>query len=234
MKKTIISAAIAGVFGFAATGAQAFTLNTGDILTITDGAQITASSVVTAVSGSFFGMDTDGNSKIALPEATPIDGLAGITIGSTVGSYVIDQWAFFSNTGSHYLTSPVSGDTTNGLNMSGWTVDWAAVPLIPMGTGAWAPLNCGAAHMGCTGQTFTNGVANFSWDGIYGNAYTLWYSATVPDGDPSGFGNVQYFVKLTGVVQEGTAVVPVPAAAWLLGSGLLGLVGVARRKAAKA
>lgn len=26
--------------------------------------------------------------------------------------------------------------------------------------------------------------------------------------------------------------VPVPAAAWLLGSGLLGLVGVARRKAA--
>lgn len=28
----------------------------------------------------------------------------------------------------------------------------------------------------------------------------------------------------------GTAVVPVPAAAWLLGSGLLGLVGVARRK----
>jgi hypothetical protein len=29
-----------------------------------------------------------------------------------------------------------------------------------------------------------------------------------------------------------TTVVPVPAAAWLFGSGLLGLVGVARRKAA--
>ena len=32
-------------------------------------------------------------------------------------------------------------------------------------------------------------------------------------------------------VNPGSAVVPVPAAAWLFGSGLLGLVGVARRKA---
>ena len=31
---------------------------------------------------------------------------------------------------------------------------------------------------------------------------------------------------------NGTAVIPVPAAAWLLGSGLLGLVGVAKRKKA--
>lgn len=33
-------------------------------------------------------------------------------------------------------------------------------------------------------------------------------------------------------VQVGASAVPVPAAAWLLGSGLLGLVGVARRKSA--
>lgn len=34
------------------------------------------------------------------------------------------------------------------------------------------------------------------------------------------------------VTQFGISAVPVPAAAWLLGSGLLGLIGVARRKAA--
>jgi hypothetical protein len=36
------------------------------------------------------------------------------------------------------------------------------------------------------------------------------------------------------LVNPAPAVVPVPAAVWLLGSGLLGLVGVARRKSAQA
>ena len=37
-------------------------------------------------------------------------------------------------------------------------------------------------------------------------------------------------VQLDGVTDERTPVVPVPAAAWLLGSGLLGLVGIGRRR----
>ena len=46
-----------------------------------------------------------------------------------------------------------------------------------------------------------------------------------PDGTPTGNGSVATFNG------TGTAsVVPVPAAAWLMGSGLLGLVGVARRR----
>lgn len=46
----------------------------------------------------------------------------------------------------------------------------------------------------------------------YGNKPNVWYSWAVRDGDVSS--------------------VPVPATLWLMGSGLLGLIGVARRKAA--
>lgn len=225
MKKSALATALVAMLGV--TAAQAAVLNAGDTLTINDG---TTDSYGNYTGGSFFGMDTNGDAKIAATEATVIDGLAGITIGSTQAAGVIDTWSFFGNTGTHYTSVAPTGGTTSGVNMSGWTVFWNGVN-VPMGGGAWAPANCGAAHMGCTGQTFANGTANFFWDGTYGSSYTLFYTATVPLNDPSGFGGVRYFLKLSGTVQQGPGEVPVPAAAWLLGSGLVGLVGVARRKA---
>lgn len=45
-------------------------------------------------------------------------------------------------------------------------------------------------------------------------------------------GNAKWTLGANGDLSYKVASVPVPAAAWLLGSGLLGLVGVARRKAA--
>lgn len=245
MKKTAINTALATVLGFAAIGAQAATVNNGDVLTITAGQ--TYSSVFVNGSGSYFAMDNNGNSKIATTEKVALaQGTVGLMIGVTTPAgashagapapgdtgTVTAPWGFFGNTGTDYLTVAVSGSTTAGLNLSGWTVTWAGIPAIPMGTGAWAT-GTGTGHTGATG-TFVNGIANFSWSGVYGTAYSLNYRATVPLNDPSGFGGVQYELHLEGIVNEAAPAVPVPAAAWLLGSGLVGLVGVARRKANKA
>jgi hypothetical protein len=46
-------------------------------------------------------------------------------------------------------------------------------------------------------------------------------------GGPFGGFNANFNANLTGTPDT---VIPVPAAVWLFGSGLLGLVGIARRK----
>lgn len=247
MKKTVICTALTAVLGVTAYSAQSASVNNGDALGITAGVPaLDAYGVQTNVSsGSFFGMDNDGNSKITGGEKVALaQGSTGLVIGTTTTAgashagpptagdtnAITAPWAFFGATGSDYVTTGVTGSTTSGLNMSGWTVTWNAIPAIPMGSGAWQPGNC--VQLGCSG-TFTNGNAHFAWDGTNGGGYSLDYTGRVPANDPSGFGGVGYYLHLEGTVTTGTPpAVPVPAAVWLFGSGLMGLVGVARRKKA--
>ncbi len=167
---------------------------------------------------------------------TAITGLNGIVLGTTQtasGSHtgapgtvagenpdIDNPWIFFGNTGMHQTTSPSNVLTASGntatIDLSGWNVTWNGIPSIPMGSGAWGANADGVADIVC-------GV-----DCGDGDTYTLTYTATVPVGDPSGFGGVAYGLNLVGTVSA----IPVPAAVWLLGSGLIGLVGVARRKKA--
>lgn len=55
------------------------------------------------------------------------------------------------------------------------------------------------------------------------------FPGTIPVGPPNGWAGFPFPFEPT---WDGVAVVPVPAAVWLFGSGLLGLVAVARRKKA--
>lgn len=66
--------------------------------------------------------------------------------------------------------------------------------------------------------------SGYAWSFVFGGGYQ-----TVNDGRDWIYG---YRLYALAVRPGDIAAVPVPAAAWLLGSGLLGLVGMARRKAA--
>lgn len=223
MKKTMINVALAVTFGSAALSAQAANLNTGDTLTITAGVAVYDSNgnFTNVSSGSWFGMDTNKNSIMVGTEKTAVSqGSTGLVIGVTtsagashvgnictgvgvpvIAGYVCPgadanaitaPWEFFGNTGSDYVTTAVTGGT-GGLNMSGWTVTWNGIAAIPMGNTAW-------------GAGYSNGVGNLVWGGTYGHTYTLDYHGTVPVGDVSGFGGVQYALHLEGTVISGTEV----------------------------
>lgn len=77
------------------------------------------------------------------------------------------------------------------------------------------------------GDGFTSVLANGTWNPLT-NAYALSWVTVV---DSSVGGPCMPTNCTAEFVLEGTAnAVPVPAAVWLFGSGLIGLVGVARRK----
>lgn len=240
--KTTIAFLTSAVLGFASAPALAAVLNLGDTLTITAGTTLYSSngSPIGVSSGSYFAFDGNVNKKISPTEKSPLSqGTTGLVIGQVTppganhedsplpgDTNAIDApFAFLAHTGSHFTTVGVTGGTTNGLDMSGWHFAWNGV-LINMGGGAWQTGTGTSVHTGATG-TFANGIGNFSWSGVYGTAYSLDYRATVPVGDPSGFGGIAFEWHLEGTV---VSAVPVPAAAWLLGSGMVALLGVGRRK----
>ena len=218
-KKTIFALAIGSVGIMGAMGAQAAALNNGDVLTITAGTGTSITSkyggvVVTGTGGSYFTMVGVGAGLLS-------QGSAGIVIGQTQAVGAIDApWTFSGALGQDYTKSAITGSTTSGLNMSGWNVTWNGIAAIPMGGGAW-------------GTGYSNGVGNFTWDGVYGDAYTLTYRGTVPAGDPSGFGTIKYALNMKGTVMAGQ-VSPVPEAStysmMAAGLGLLGFLA-SRRKA---
>jgi hypothetical protein len=243
--KTLFALTLGSTAALTATSTLAFTLNNGDILSITAGVPVLdGTGNVTNVSpGSYFAMDTDSNSKVDGFNKVPLSqGTAGIVIGATTtagashaGAPVggdtgtIDApWLFNTNTGTDFVTVGITGSTEAGLDLSGWNVSWNAIAAIPMTTGAWQPLNC--AVLGCTGTTFTNGIADFDWSGVYGDPYTLNYAATVPIGDASGFGGTQYYLHFEGTVTAA----PVPEAETyiltLAGLGVAGFMASRRKK----
>ncbi len=232
MKKAFLGSAVALALSAGVSTSANAALTGGEILNFADGVPGCAAGGVypncqygaTTVTGSYFAMDTstvsdadgDGSPFEAGERVAMINAGTGLTLGSAQGIGDIDnQWIFGQNPGFHHTstangTPSVNPDGT--VDMSGWTVYWGAPGEevnINMGTGAAATVTCGV-------------------DCAVGDTFTLDYTTIVPAGQP--FAGVPYQLHLEGVV----AAVPVPAAIWLFGSGLLGLVGVARRRRAQA
>lgn len=131
----------------------------------------------------------------------------------------IATWTFYGQpgnigtvgTGISILSA--SGDVAS-LDLSGLKWNWDGSPAA-MGTGAWS-------------SGYSNGIGNLTCATgsgcAVGSAYTLKYTATVPPGDPSSLGSIQYYFELHGTV--GT--VPEASTYGMMLAGLT-MIGVSMR-----
>ena len=166
------------------------------------------------------GFDPDG----AGPIAHASGGMLNVTVPTgQLGMHMLFDWNTTVNidvfvvaaSGSVY-GSGVTRTALNGSNCAG--------------TGPTPVQNClwnGGAVTGLAptqGQVWQLATVDGNGDGVMGIAMI--------DGPFAGF-NAGFNANFQTVTPDPVNPVPVPAAAWLFGSGLLGLAGVARRKASK-
>jgi hypothetical protein len=132
-------------------------------------------------------------------------------------SIVLDATGFYG-AGPTYTTGEViTGGATpasDGLTFSKYSYTLPVGPS-PMATTTWNTTTIGGAA--CTLGCNPSGTLPLSADSIGGSP--------MPFGPFPGW-NANFDIKTITI----TAPVPVPAAVWLFGSGLVGLVGVARRR----
>ena len=245
MKKLILGTAILAVAGGMSTSANATLASNAALLMGPQtgfcdydlGTYPDSCTVAAIPDGNYFAMDNDGSGSWENSERVGIevgaDGgiLLGVSQTGTTETFggigSIDKtWNFFGNPGNHTQAGTLSVIAgTNTIDMTGWTVLWGDPanggidPVtgdptrgpIDMGAGAAAIVTCDTVNC------------------AVGESFTLDYSAVVPSG---GFSGVAYQLHLSGTIGTAPPAVPVPAAVWLFGSGLLGLVGVARRRKA--
>lgn len=241
MRNPLISTALLTIISSVASlETQAVALNNGDVLTITAGQEIydpVEGGPIGISSGSYYGVDINGDSNIVDVEKVRLaQGTTGLVIGATSspGAYhpgpptssdtnaVTAPDLFNNNTGSWYFDIAPTGSTETGLDTRGWDWAWSSLYSTGLGGLAWQPGNC--ASLGCSGYTFVDGVGRLQWDGVYGHAYTLDITSTIPNGDPSGLGGFRFYTHLEGTVTA----VPEPSPVWLFGSALLVMFGIAK------
>jgi len=152
------------------------------------------------------------------------------------GGNVIDElvaWTFYYRTVVENGIAVDDNGYDNGYGV--YTVDQTTHPalhgnsLFLAASGA-APSEDPGEHLGsyiCVSITGACAPSNNSFDGKRSTGY----ADIIPGQEDVYFFNpYAREVVIDGITVSGPTVIPVPAAVWLFGSGLLGLVGIARRK----
>lgn len=218
------------------TGLAEAALSSSALLAFDTGYQICDSSgVCTGMTGSYFSVDTNDDGSFTAYESIGISpgtdgGLlvgqaqlasnshSGYPDGTEIAPFD-SPWTFLGNTGMHQSTTPtyiISDDGVGNvqLDFSGWSAVWNGNPDIDLGGDS-------ANYASETGlATVTCGI-----DCSQGDSFTLDYAAHVPLNN-SGLGGVYWGIHLEGTISA----VPVPAAIWLFGSGLIALFAASRKR----
>ena len=160
--------------------------------------------------------------------------------------FVLDwsDWGGGDVTGFYLIESITNSGSTP------WTA-WDSELLVPDGAGGWMPsaagddldvsvvnqfslpatVQCGGVSLSL-GQECDGSVLSLNWNALIQQNdtidFTLFVSAPRYLGVDEN-NNPQPLLQFA-MAQYPTAVVPVPAAAWLFGSGLIGLIGLARKR----
>lgn len=197
------------------------------LLTFTSGQQVYENSILTGFTGSYFSIDynADGlvqdnekgslvmNQGLILGLAQPTSGQShgGAPTGTEITS-IDEAFSFGGNTAMHNTVLPITIFSDDGagnvvLDFTGWRWDWNGLEDIDWSGDPNFPSDTGQAIVSC------------AIDCGLGDSYTLDYSSHGP-----GISGSLYTFHLEGTVSA----VPVPAAAWLFISGLLGLLRFSR------
>ena len=199
---------------FVSASAGGFEVNLTSITYIGDGGG-TFTAYVPAFPGDVF--NNPGTSRTGLPDIDGLSGLPTYTNGGdgettrTIGQTVPINW----DTTGAFPTIQITSITADALDFTGsWSADLSTpytVGLIPLG--ANTELN-----------SSLSGSQEDIYDAVIGTAFaTSAPPAFSPLPEPTFFGTFTF---------SAASAVPIPATVWLFGSGLLGLIRIARRKKA--
>ena len=225
MKKTILSATLVIILTAGVSANTHASLASNATLLI--GPQTTHCSYGLGVPGActiseipdanYWGIDVDADGVNVINETDLVaieagtDG--GIVLGSVQEPGDIDaEWEWFGALGSHTQAGTLSIASDDGagnvtLDMTGWNIVWNGGDInLDWRDTHYSTITCGNTCE--NGDTFILDYDNF-------------YLAA------GGFPSLElYTLHLSGTISA----VPAPAAVWLFGSGLIGLIGLARRK----
>ena len=161
--------------------------------------------------------------------------LAGNAIGNGVGGSV-GQTSFAATTTVNWLTSFASDN--NVVSMLGQGGTAGMIPFFDEETATNPSTTVG---WGNTSDTAGKGGPTSWISALFNNGALVGTAMPIYELSNSNNGTAQVYLssntivlKSDGSLTVAASPVPIPAAAWLLGSGLLGLLGIARRKASPA
>jgi len=219
MKKIIFTMFLFASFLFTSSAVNSATINSLEIT----GGTLEMSGIIGTLNPAAFSNMTIGGYDGSEPLAAGTEASYISTSIATLEWGVLGPAAVYTaqEDGIYITNAPaVSGDITDNiltLDLSAWTLYWIGTS-INVGSSS-SLISDPECNSNCTSPIVTtynanDGTFTASWDGL------------MVGGAHNG-GLTQW--NITGNV----SVVPIPAAAWLFGSGLIGLIGLTRLKKAK-